>query len=137
MLAAACVAPAAFSAGTTSEAKASPNAASAQVPARLNGGKKLYRQFCGQCHALKEARALGQGVGKTNKKGYGEDGGPSFEELRVTAHQCKLAIVGVWDGHAKVMTLMTRSEINLVSDYVQAATRDHKYKATLPSDAFR
>ena len=63
--------------------------------------------------------------------------GPSFNELRVTAHQSLLAITGVWDGHSKVMTLMTRAEVKLVSDYLQAATKDHKYKATLPSDAFR
>ena len=104
----------------------------AQTPARLDGGKKLYRQFCGQCHALKEARAVG--AGSIKKTGYGEEGGPSFNPLRVTAHQCLLAITGVWDGHAIVMTRMTRAEIKLVSDYVQAATRDHKYKATLPSD---
>ena len=107
----------------------------AQTPARLDGGKKLYRKFCGQCHALKEARAVGAGSAK--KTYYGEEGGPSFNELRVTAHQSKLAITGVWDGHARVMTLMTRKEIDLVSEYVQAATKDHKYKATLPSDAFR
>jgi mono/diheme cytochrome c family protein len=106
----------------------------AQTPAKLDGGKKLYRQFCGQCHALREARAVG--AGSANKKtGYGEDGGPSFNGLRVTAHQCLLAITGVWDGHAVVMTRMTRAEIKLVSNYTQAATRDHKYKATLPSDA--
>lgn len=106
----------------------------AQTPANLDGGKKLYRQFCGQCHALKEARAVG--FGSANKNGAGELGGPSFNELRVTAQQSLLAITGVWDGHSKVMTLMTRSEINLVSKYVQSATRDHKYKASLPSDAF-
>jgi mono/diheme cytochrome c family protein len=109
--------------------------ATAQTPARLEGGKKLYRQFCGQCHALKEARAVG--FGSANKSGAGELGGPSFNELKVTAHQCLLAVTGVWDGHSKVMTLMTRAQITLVSNYVQAATKDHKYKATLPSDAFR
>ena len=76
-------------------------------------------------------------AGSAQKRKYGEDGGPSFNELKVTAHQSLLAITGVWDGHSKVMTLMTRSEINLVSKYVEAATKDHKYKATLPSDAFR
>jgi mono/diheme cytochrome c family protein len=106
----------------------------AQTPARLDGGKKLYRQFCGQCHALREALAVGAGSAQKSK--YGEEGGPSFNDLKITAHQSLLAITGVWDGHSKVMTLMTRAEITLVSNYVQAATRDHKYRATLPSDAF-
>jgi mono/diheme cytochrome c family protein len=128
-IAVALIAPAAYGLAT------GPASTSAQTPARLDGGKKLYRQFCGQCHALKEARAVGAGSAQKNK--YGEEGGPSFNELKVTAHQSLLAIVGVWDGHSRVMTLMTRSEINLVSRYVEAATRDHKYKATLPSDAFR
>jgi mono/diheme cytochrome c family protein len=110
------------------------SSATAQTPKKLDGGKKLYRQFCGQCHALKEAKAVGAGSAQKSK--YGEDGGPSFNELRVTEHQSLLAITGVWDGHSKVMTLMTRAEINLVSKYLAAATRDHKYKATLPSDAF-
>ena len=128
-LAVALIAPAAYGLATQE------SATSAQTPARLDGGKKLYRQFCGQCHALKEAKAVGAGSAQKSK--YGEDGGPSFNELKVTAHQSLLAVTGVWDGHSKVMTLMTRSEINLVSNYVAAATRDHKYKASLPSDAFR
>jgi len=128
-LAVALIAPAAYGLASQESSTA------AQTPARLDGGKKLYRQFCGQCHALKEAKAVGAGSAQKSK--YGEDGGPSFNELKITAHQSLLAIVGVWDGHSKVMTLMTRSEINLVSKYVEAATKDHKYKATLPSDAFR
>ena len=103
------------------------------TPARLEGGKKLYRKFCGQCHSLKEARAVGFGAASAN--GPGELGGPSFNPLRVTAQQCLLAITGVWDGHNKVMTLMTRDEIRLVGNYVQAATKDHPHKATLPSDS--
>ena len=110
-----------------------PRGTSGADPASLDGGKKLYRQFCGQCHALKEAGAVGFGPRTSTAR----TAGPSFNELKVTAHQSLLAVTGVWDGHSKVMTLMTRSEINLVSKYVQAATKDHKYKATLPSDAFR
>ena len=111
----------------------------AKTPPSLDGGKKLYKKFCGQCHALKEARAVGIGIGATGKtqKGETDVAGPSFDPLRVTAHQTKLAIMGVWDGHAKVMTLMTHADIDLVARYVQAATKDHKYKATLPSDFFR
>src|SRR5689334_20840066 len=39
----------------------------------LDTGMKAYRQFCGQCHALKEARAVGFGSAK--QKGVGQDGG--------------------------------------------------------------
>jgi mono/diheme cytochrome c family protein len=109
--------------------------ATAQTPARLDGGKKLYRQFCGQCHSLKEARAVG--FGAADKKANGELGGPSFNDLRISSQLSLLAITGVWDGHGKVMTRMTRSQIKLVSDYVEAATRDHRHRAKLPSDTFR
>ena len=108
--------------------------AGAKTPAKLDGGKTLYRKYCGQCHSLLEAKAVGFGTAN-NAKG-GDLGGPSFNPLRVTAEQCKLAILGVWDGHSKVMTLMTHAQINLVSAYIQSATRDHKYKATLPSDDY-
>ena len=124
------VAPAAYGLATV---QTTPTAATALTPARLDGGKKLYRKFCGQCHSLKEARAVGFGAADPN--GPGELGGPSFNPLRVTAQQCELAISGVWDGHGKVMTLMTRADITLVGKYVQAATKDHPHKATLPSDS--
>src|SRR5262249_27380940 len=71
--------------------------ATAQTPASLNGGKTLYRKYCGQCHSLLEAKAVGFGTAN-NSKG-GDLGGPSFNPLRVTAQQSKLAIMGVWDGH--------------------------------------
>lgn len=111
----------------------------AKTPPRLEPGRKLYKKFCGQCHALREAKAIGIGIGLTGKvdKGQTDVAGPSFNELRVTKLQSMLAIQGVWDGHAKVITLLTHDDIRMVSEYVQAATRDHKYKATLPSDYFR
>ena len=56
-------------------------ALSAKRPTRqvtLAEGRKLYRKYCGQCHALKEARAVGfgQDKGKTEP-------GPSLDSLRV------------------------------------------------------
>ena len=93
VLAVALITPAAYGLSRTYEA---------QTPAKLAGGKKLYRQFCGQCHALREALAVGAGSAQNSK--YGAEGGPSFNTLKVTAQQSQLAIVGVWDGHSKVMT---------------------------------
>jgi mono/diheme cytochrome c family protein len=132
VIAVALVAPAAYGVANGPTGK---NAAAATAPKHLNGGRTLYKKFCGQCHALKEAKAVG--LGEADKKGLGELGGPSFNPLRVTALQCKLAITGVWDGHAKVMTRMTHAQINLVSKWVEAVTRDHPFKATMPSDFFR
>jgi hypothetical protein len=127
LIAAALIAPAAY------------GLAAAKTPPRLEPGRKLYKKFCGQCHALKEAKAIGVGIGATGNtdKGVEDLAGPSFDPLRVTAHQSRLAIQGVWDGHSRVITLLTYKDIDLVSEYVQAATKDHPYRATMPSDFFR
>jgi hypothetical protein len=132
VVASALIVPAAYGLATGPTGKA---AATGSWPKHLDGGRTLYKKFCGQCHALKEAKAVG--LGAADKKGVGELGGPSFDPLRVTALQCQLAITGVWDGHSKVMTRMTRPQINLVSKWVEAATKDHPFKATMPSDFFR
>ena len=63
-------------------------------------GKKAYRQFCGQCHALKEARAVGFGSAK--QKGVGEDGGPSFNQLKVSYQMCLASVTMLFGGHEKV-----------------------------------
>lgn len=106
----------------------------AQVPAKYEPAKKLYRQFCGQCHELKEARAVGFGSAK--KSGAGELGGPSFDPLRVPWRLSVLAVLGTWDGHQKIMRQMTWKQIYDVAYFIQAATRDHKHLAEMPSDAF-
>jgi len=115
-------------------AQAAHHTGGALVPAKYAGGEKLYRQFCGQCHALKEARAVGFGSAKT--KGFGELGGPSFNGLRVPAKYSVLAVTGVWDGHAKVAPQMTWKQIDQVAAYIQAATRDHPHLAQMPSDSY-
>jgi hypothetical protein len=106
----------------------------ASVPAKYAPAKKLYRQFCGQCHALKEARAVGSGQAKDN--GLGKDGGPSFNPLRIPSHLSVLAVTGTWDGHQKVVTRMTWKQIYSVAEFIQLATRDHPHIARLPSDEF-
>jgi mono/diheme cytochrome c family protein len=115
-------------------AYAARDAGSAQTPAKYEAGKKLYRQFCGQCHALKEARAVGFGSAKSS--GPGDLPGPSFNGLRVPARYSVLAITGVWDGHSKIAPKVTWRQINQVANYVQAATRDHSHLAQMPSDAY-
>jgi mono/diheme cytochrome c family protein len=106
----------------------------ATVPAKWEPAKKLYRKFCGQCHELREARSVG--IGSAKKQGPGELGGPSFDPLRIPAHLSRLAVLGTWDGHYKIMTQMTWKQITDVAKFVEVATRDHKYLAKLPSDEF-
>ncbi len=109
-------------------------ARTATVPARFEPAKKLYRQFCGQCHALKEARAVGFGSNKAN--GPGENGGPSFNPLKIRYQLSVLAVTGTWDGHQKIVTKMTWKQIYDVARFIEAATKDHPHLAQLPSDDF-
>jgi len=86
-------------------------------------GKKAYREFCGQCHALKEANAVGFGSAKD--KGVGQDGGPSFNQLKVSYQMCLASVTMLFGGHEKVIRKMTWQQIKDVSKFVQFATRDH------------
>jgi mono/diheme cytochrome c family protein len=104
---------------------------------RYERGKKLYQKYCGQCHALKAARAVGFGTGETKRKGVQTDlPGPSFDELRVSTHLNVLAITGLWEGHDKVAAQMTWKQVYEVSDFVASATRTHKRIAIKPADHF-
>lgn len=101
--------------------------AAAPKPAVIESGKKIYRQFCGQCHALKEARAVGFGSAK--KKGVGEDGGPSLDPLKVSYAMSLASITMLFGGHEKVVRKMTWKQVKDVSWFVQYATRHHKIVA--------
>ena len=65
-------------AATATLASAGSDAAGASP--KPNPGRDLYRKFCGQCHSLAAARAVGFG---SNKGTLGKLGGPSFNELKV------------------------------------------------------
>ena len=94
-------------------------------------GKKAYRQFCGQCHALKEARAVGFGSAK--QKGVGEDGGPSFNQLKVSYQMCLASVTMLFGGHEKVIRKMTWQQIKDVSKFVQYATRTIRSSPSSPT----
>jgi mono/diheme cytochrome c family protein len=89
----------------------------------LTLGKRLYRRYCGQCHAL--TQALAAGFGSANN-GLGEDGGPSFDTLRVPFNLSVVAVTTPFAGHEIVNEKMTWTEVNQVAEYVQTATRHHK-----------
>jgi mono/diheme cytochrome c family protein len=94
-------------------------------PMKLEQGKRLYRTYCGQCHALTVALAAGFG----SNNGLGTDGGPSLDDLRVTFHLSVLSITLPFIGHEVVARRMTRNEIRDVSLFVARVTRDHPIPA--------
>jgi mono/diheme cytochrome c family protein len=97
----------------------------ASGPVNAVQGKALYRKFCGNCHALKEA--LAAGFGGNNQ--LGQDGGPSFENLKVSANLSIVAVTEQFGGHELVVRRMTWQQIYDVSAFVQQATKQHPYVA--------
>jgi len=87
----------------------------------LKTGKRLYRQYCGQCHAL--TAALAAGFGTAN--GLGEDGGPSFDTLRVPFNLSVVAVTTPFAGHEVVESKMTWTEVQQVARYIATVTRKH------------
>src|SRR4051812_29179031 len=75
----------------------------AAVPNKLELGKQLYRKYCGQCHALQAALAAGFG----SDKGLGQDGGPSFNDLKVPYNLSIVAVTEQFGGHELVVKRMT------------------------------
>jgi mono/diheme cytochrome c family protein len=102
-------------------ASASSDASASKAEYNIVEGKKDYRQFCGQCHAL--AAALAAGFGAQNK--FGQDGGPSFDDLRVSASLSIIAITEQFGGHEVIVRKMSWTQIHDVSAYVQAAALKH------------
>jgi mono/diheme cytochrome c family protein len=88
-------------------------------------GKQLYRQFCGQCHALSVALAAGFGSGN----GLGQFGGPSFNNLRVPYNLSVVAVTEGFAGHEQVVARMTWQELDEVSAFIASATQHNSYLA--------
>jgi mono/diheme cytochrome c family protein len=88
-------------------------------------GKQLYRQFCGQCHAL--AQALAAGFGSDN--GLGQYGGPSFNNLRVPYDLSIVAVTEQFGGHEVVVKKMTWEQLDEVAAFLAAATKGNPYLA--------
>jgi mono/diheme cytochrome c family protein len=89
--------------------------------AKLETGKRFYRTYCGQCHAL--TAALAAGFGAENK--FGQDGGPSFDNLRVPFNLSVQAVTTPWAGHEVISHKMTWTQVNSVAAYVELTTKRH------------
>ena len=96
----------------------------------LASGTTLYRQFCGQCHALSEALSAGFG---NNSKGIGRNGGPSFNLLRIPYRYSIAAVTEPTGGHELVAKKITMAQLIKVSKYVATVTSGHPLPA-LPTD---
>src|SRR5205814_8572271 len=103
-------------ASTRQLAAASPSTPS--VTSDLATGRQLYRQFCGKCHAL--AQALSAGFGSQN--GFGELGGPSFNELRVPYSVSVTAVTEPTGGHELVRKKITARQLHVVARWIARAT---------------
>ena len=101
-----------------------PSAAAKQVT-----GKRLYRKYCGQCHALREARAAGFG----SNGGLGKEGGPSFNLLRVPFSLSMSLMSQASDGHERVIHKLKWAELRDVARFIDTATKNHPVLA-LPTD---
>ena len=91
----------------------------------LGAGRSDYRRFCGRCHALAAADAAGFG-GKGSA-----GGGPSLDNLRVSAALSQSAIFGFFAGHEDLPGKMTQAEVEDVSAYIADVTRNHPILARL------
>jgi len=102
-----------------------PKSTRTQVGGNQTEGKRLYRKYCGQCHALTAARAVGFGT----NNGLGTDGGPSFNHLRIPYSLSVLAITQPFIGHEVLYYKMTLSQIKTVSHFVAKTTLHHPLAA--------
>jgi mono/diheme cytochrome c family protein len=90
-------------------------------------GKQLYREFCGQCHALTAALSAGFG----NKSGLGANGGPSFNNLRVPDALSIDAVAEPTGGHELLKTKIDWKQLTEVATYIARVTRSNPIPATL------
>ena len=97
----------------------------------LTVGRTLYRKFCGQCHALAQAHAAG--FGSNTKGGFGDLGGPSFNELRVPYVFSVTAVTEPTGGHELVRKKITSKQLHTVATYIARTTRHNPIPA-LPTD---
>lgn len=99
--------------------------------ATLEAGRKLYRKYCGQCHALRAAKAVGFGQEKLKT-----DPGPSLNSLRVSWNLCVSAIVLAISGHETIQDKMSWKEIADVSTFVERVTRGNPIPAKITGADF-
>ena len=99
-------------------------------PSQLVVGKRLYRKYCGECHALSAALAAGFG---SSSGGFGRDGGPSFNDLRIPYNYSVDAVSEPTGGHEIVSLRMSMAQLSAVAKFIAVTTRQNPIPA-LPTD---
>jgi mono/diheme cytochrome c family protein len=99
------------------------------VTPAVQTGREIYRQYCGQCHALKVALAAGFGQGGR----LGTYGGPSFNQLRVPYAMSIQAVTEPTGGHERVKKKINQLQLVTVARWVATVTRNHPVPA-FPTD---
>jgi mono/diheme cytochrome c family protein len=89
-------------------------------------GRQLYRQYCGKCHALAPALAAGFG---NDTNGVGRNGGPSFNDLRVSYAASVTAVTEPTGGHEKIRTLIPPKQLIVLATYIARVTSSHPIPA--------
>jgi mono/diheme cytochrome c family protein len=92
-------------------------------------GRQLYRQYCGKCHALATALAAGFG----SAKGYGELGGPSFDQLQVPYAYSVQAVTEPTGGHELLRKRINSKQLHIVARWLARVTAKHPVPA-FPTD---
>jgi hypothetical protein len=99
--------------------------AEALSPAKYTAGRNGYRKYCGQCHALKVARAVGFGQDKLKT-----DAGPSFNRLRVPFRLSVSAVtLSTIGGHETIQHRMRWQDLYDVARWLDQVTRNHPVMA--------
>jgi mono/diheme cytochrome c family protein len=88
-------------------------------------GKSLYREYCGKCHALNQALAAGFGGNAT----LGQNGGPNFNNLKVSYSLAIVAITQPFPGHEVVDKRLSWTKLKEVATFIGNATKNHKIVA--------
>ena len=105
------------------------SAESQPAASQLAIGKHLYRQYCGQCHALSQALSAGFG----NSDGLGQNGGPSFNDLRIPYTYSIDAVSEPTGGHELVRRRISMTQLSEVATYIAKTTARNPIPA-LPTD---
>jgi hypothetical protein len=94
-------------------------------PAKYTAGRNIYRKYCGQCHALTVARAVGFGQAKEKT-----EAGPSFNKLRVPFKLSISAVVlSTIGGHETIQHRMRWQELYDVAKWLDQVTKGHPIMA--------